>query len=209
MSSAEPIYPDISDWYTPERISAEEPQWEQGAAYKNYVQRILQVCRLYDLHSVVEVGCGTGWIPLALDSSLLYIAGIDKNPYMIDRSRKKNPGKTFIECDIRDMGGLLVSADLVCSFAVLKHFSLAEWSARLRDILRLAPYGLFTQHVLLDGRSSMNTGDDGFHVIWPTRSEVLQAINDAGHELLSLDEHSLYNEEVGAPESIIVTRRKA
>jgi len=207
-------FPDISEWYTPERIAAEELQWEKGGTHKLYSLKILEVCRSYNLSTVAEVGCGTGWVPTVLDPSLDYI-GIDKNFHMVYRSMMKNPGKTFFQCDIRNVKTLGIFSDLVCSFAVLKHFSLEEWPLRLRNLLSLGRFGLFTQQVFLDGRAPMDipegfhgTGPNGYHSIWCSRDQVLQAIKNAGHELLELDEKSLFNHGVGGPESMIVTRRK-
>ena len=198
-------FPDISEWYTPERIDAEEPLWSAGPYHDN-AQRVTDVCSRYNLSSVIEAGCGTGWIPTALSPSLGYI-GIDNNPHMLFRARDKNPSRVFIQSDIRLLKPSLISADLVCSFAVLKHFSLTEWSSVLSAILSIGQYGLFTQHVLLDDRPAMEVGTE-FHHIWPTKPELMQAIASANHEVLDLD-YSAMDHGIGAPEAYVTTKRKS
>lgn len=206
-------FPDISEWYTPERIAAEEPIWEKNKDYVEYTQKILTVCKAHNLVTVIEVGCGTGWVPLALDSSLTYLAGIDKNPYMLERARAKNPGKTFIQRDIRSLNGLEPLADLVCSFSVLKHFSLAEWAQRLRDVLTLGKFGLFTQPCFTDDRPprdipGLNEDDsEGFHGYWSNSLELAQAVRDAGHEIIEFDGKFRFDDAIGGPEAMITTRR--
>jgi len=198
-------FPDISEWYTPERIAAEEPLWASGP-YKENAQRVVNVCQQYSLSSVIEAGCGTGWVPTALPDSIVYV-GMDSNPYMLSRARDKNPSRIFIRNDIRDLNPDFLSVDLVCSFAVLKHFSLNEWPDILRHILGIGQYGLFTQHVLLDDRPAMEVGTE-FHHIWPTKPELLQAIDSAGHEVLDLD-YSAMDHGIGSPEAYVTTRRKS
>lgn len=203
-------FPDISEWYTPERIDAEEPFWKDGAAYREFADRILKTCRSNGLKTIIEVGCGTGWVPSALDVSLDYLAGIDKNPHMIARSKSKNPTKRFIQCDIRDLHTLNVSADLVCSFEVLKHFSLSEWNFRLKDILALGKFGLFTLSIVVDGRASFDLPGEvgeGFHGIWLTPDDVVRAIQEAGHRVVEMDSTYRFDEGVGSPLAMFTTER--
>lgn len=198
-------FPDISSWYTPERIAIEEPIWAECRAEN--AQRIESLCTEFSLQTIIECGCGTGWIPFSLNPSLSYVAGIDKNPYMLARAQMKNPTLRFIQADLRNASHIGLSADLVCSFAVLKHFSLLEWTSCLKSILAMGRFGLFTQHVLPNGSHSTDHGLE-YHNIWPTESEVCEAIESAGHEILSWDATHI-DEGVGQPEVYITTRRKS
>lgn len=203
--STVPTFPDISQWYTPERVAVEEDVWATGEHYCENALRIYGACQVYGLRTLIEFGCGTGWIPKALDPSLIYVAGIDKNPHMLEYARKKNPNVRFICADIRDLDVMVLSADLVCSFAVLKHFSLSEWPVILRKILSRGRYGLFNQHALPDDRAPFDAGTE-WHSAWPQRCDILAAIAGAGHEVIAWDD-SHVDPKVGAPEAYITTRR--
>jgi SAM-dependent methyltransferase len=198
------LFPDISEWYTPSRIDTEEKLWANGP-YKENARRVMFVLRRYNLNSVIEIGCGTGWIPSALDLSIHYL-GMDANPHMLERARAKNPSRNFIQQDARRLLPLVMS-DRVCSFAVLKHFSLVEWPDILHHILSVARYGLFTQHVLPDDRPAMDVGKE-FHDVWPTRQQLLNAVSAAGHGIVSIDDYSAIDIGVGAPEAYVTTRRR-
>lgn len=201
------MLPDICEWYTEARVEAEEGIWTDGQHYLENARRIEEACRVYRLHTIIEAGCGTGWVPTALPTSLTYLAGVDKNPHMLARARAKSPGIPFLKCDLRDLRASFLSADLVCCFAVLKHFSLEDWPGVLERILSVGQYGLFTQHVLSDGRPRVDLGIE-WHNIWPTYSDIVAAIEEAGHEILEWDDTHI-DAPVGAPEVYITTRRIA
>jgi SAM-dependent methyltransferase len=206
-------FPDIADWYTPERIDAEEPLWATGKSYLEYASRIHSVCRDNNLSSVVEIGCGTGWVPTVLDSSLQYL-GIDKNPYMLERCRAKNTGKLFLQCDIRNLHALNLSCDLVCSFAVLKHFSPQEWVACLNEVLGLGRFALFTLSIFTDGRETLDIpakdehGIEQHHGTWATLEEAERAIESAGHRIVDADYQHRFDRGIGAPEVMFTTRQE-
>jgi SAM-dependent methyltransferase len=197
-------FPDISEWYTPERIAAEEPSWRAGGERNAYKISALQ--GQFPIQTIVECGCGTGWVPYFLSPTHPYI-GLDKNAHMLGYARVRNPSLSFIQGDIHNAAHLSVSADLVCSFSVLKHFSLTDWPVCLRNILSVGRYALFTQHILPNDREPMDIGTE-WHESWPTRSMVEQVIADAGHEIIAEDASHM-NEAVGAPEVYLTTRRKS
>lgn len=199
--------PDISEWYTADRIAAEEAIWTQGAHYIENARRIKEACRVHGLHTIVEAGCGTGWVPTVLSPHLTYLAGIDRNPSMLAIAREKSPAiaRRFHRYDLRYASSLPVFADLVCSFAVLKHFSLDDWPIVLREILSLGRYGLFNQHSLNDGRTAVDVGVE-WHNIWPTYDDVVQAIESAGHEIIEWDDTHI-DEGMGSAEVYITTKR--
>jgi predicted TPR repeat methyltransferase len=196
--------PDVSQWYTPERIAAEQEIWLAGQHYKENAGRIAHVCREYSLFTVLEFGCGTGLIPGALPPDVSYMAGVDANPHMIEMASGRNPNHTFVQSDIRDLKGA-AQADLSCAFAVIKHFSLAEWPAILQIVLAHGRYSLFNMHALPDDREPFDAGKE-WHSAWPRRSDIIAAVSAAGHKVLSWDD-SHVDPGVSAPESYIVTRR--
>lgn len=200
------MFPDISEWYTPERVAAEEKVWAKGGDYRRNAEKIIEVCKKYGLWSVIEAGCGTGWIPGELrDTKIYYWFGVDKNPEMLRLARAKNPGKFFVRGDLRNLRNL-GPAHLVCSFAVLKHFSLEDWPWVLKSILSIGTFGLFTQHMLDDGREPFDAGRE-WHSIWPTRQGIVDAVTAAGHEVLDICDGTL-DPVVNAPEVYVVTRRR-
>jgi SAM-dependent methyltransferase len=198
-------FPDIWQWYTADRVTAEEAIWAEGQHYLYNISRVMELCREHSLRSVIEVGCGTGWVPAGLDPSIEY-QGIDNNPHMLELARRKNlPSRIFMKMDARDIEGWALPCDLVCSFAFFKHFSFNDWPKILRNVLSLGNYGLFNQHVLPPDRPPVDVGEE-WHSIWPTRDDVISAVSAAGHEILSWD-NSHIDEGMQAPESYIVTRR--
>jgi SAM-dependent methyltransferase len=200
-----PSFPDVSQWYTPARVAAEEAIWAEGQHYLENVRRIEAICDSQSLATVMEFGCGTGWIPKSLDPSLIYTMGIDNNPHMLALAREKNPGVRFVQADIRRLDALIGTAELTCSFAVLKHFSLTEWPTILRNILFRGRFSLFNQHALPDSREPFDAGTE-WHSSWPRRCDILAAVEAAGHEILDWDDSHI-DPGVGAPESYITTRR--
>jgi predicted TPR repeat methyltransferase len=198
--------PDVSQWYTPDRISAEEDIWLAGEHYRENARRITDICHAQNLRTVLEFGCGIGLIPSVLPPEIEYVGGIDANYYMIQRAEARNPTISFAHADIRKTDGR-VQVDLVCSFAVLKHFSLVEWPTILSKILAHGRFALFNQHALPDTREPFDAGKD-WHSAWPRRCDILAAISAAGHEVIDWDD-SHVDSGVGAPEAYITTRRIA
>lgn len=196
--------PDVSQWYTPDRISAEEEIWLAGEHYRENAGRVVEVCYAHNLTSIMEFGCGIGLIPSLLPPDLTYVAGIDANHYMIQRAEARNPNISFVLADIRQLQGAS-HADLVCAFALLKHFSLTEWPSILKIILSHGDYALFNQHALPDDRTPFDAGTD-WHSAWPRRCDILSAISAAGHKVIAWDD-SHVDLGVGAPEAYITTRR--
>lgn len=176
--------PDYSAWLTEERLEKEEIAWADSKLYLTHVAHIFLLSSSFPIQNVVEVGCGTGWIPTRLPLHFNYV-GFDKNEKVLEIAKTKNiPSRLFMRGDIRDLTTDLVSSlmapDLVCGFAVLKHFSLDEWDSIFDRIVSLAPLGLFTMNVADENR------DDGieFHHSWITKERLFQALQRNGKKLL-------------------------
>ena len=195
--------PDIHEWYSPERVAAEEAIWAEGQHYLMNAKRIQTLCDARFLTTIIEFGCGTGWIPTVLSRDLDYL-GLDANPYMLKIARTKSDA-TFVRWDFRFPYDR--ATDLACSFAVLKHFSLTDWPVMLRRMLQNARFGLFNQHCLQDDRTPFDDGKE-WHSIWPRNSDILAAIEAYGHILISRDD-SIIDPLVGAPETYFVTQRRS
>jgi SAM-dependent methyltransferase len=203
---------DVSEWYTPERVEADEVL---GAAttsggYYDYAAWIEKVCHEHKLKTVIEVGCGAGWVPSVLSKGIQYMTGIDSNEHMLAKARARCPNVNFVQQNIRHLKA--PSADLVCCFGVLKHFHLDEWHKILAAVLSLGKYGLFCQHVLMDARASVDVpgcdeqGVPQYHDIWVCYTDLDQAIADAGHQIIKFDDTFRYDAAMQAPEAMIVTK---
>lgn len=176
--------PDYSEWLTPDRLAEEERLWGEVEAYKVYaglVDEALSLAELDPSHqpSVREIGCGTGWVPTAISREVQYV-GIDKNPRCLALARAKNPGTHFVQADVRDID-YATPADLVCSFAVLKHFGLHEWDALVTKILSFGRHAAFTLPV-----TDADSYDDGeeFPHVWINWHHLHRVLEQAGHRVV-------------------------
>jgi SAM-dependent methyltransferase len=176
------MLPDYSEWLTWERVHTEETAWAATRFYLTYAAHIMLLRSRYPIFKILEVGCGTGWVPTQFGADIQYL-GIDKNKDALDIAIAKNiPSRAFLQADLRILEGtsVCISPDLVCAFAVLKHFGLDEWDKIFDTIVSLAPFGLFTMNVAKQNR------DDGidFHHVWVTPERLSAAIERNGAKLL-------------------------
>ena len=189
---------DYSQWLTPERLRHEEEVWSEAPHERAQAELVAAVCREHALRSVVEFGCATGWQPSFLDGSgpeTQYL-GIDANPYCLDLARAKCPGRLFLQGDIRTVAA--PPADLVVSFAVLKHFHLSEWDAILTRILSFGRFGLVSVTI-----ADRNIEDDcDFPHVWLTQERLQRVVEGAGHAIIATP----WSTEVPS-EWMVVTRR--
>lgn len=184
---------DYSAYLTPERLAVEEVAWEQTAIYRLYADTVLYAAARYGCNTVLEVGCGTGWVPTRLPESLAYI-GLDANPECLTLARQKTE-RLFIWADAR-VFRLEESVDLVCSFAVLKHFALHEWASVLGKILSFGRVGVFTMNV---GDADADDFEQGYPHTWVSPFTLGAAVAGAGHQIES-------SETIYTGESMVITR---
>lgn len=175
---------DYSEWLdnADNRISLEETAWAGAQLHMNYAAHIALMRTKFKIFNVVELGCGSGWVPTQFGPDLRYV-GVDKNISLLHMAEEKNlSSRQFVQADIRNTSFLkaLASPELVCSFAVLKHFSLEEFEFIFSGMLSLAPYGLFSVNIANEVR------DDGidFHHIWVTKEWLAQIIDKNGFKLV-------------------------
>lgn len=170
---------DYSVWLTPERLAVEEKLWAETAIYVRYAAELMRVVAEERCKSVIEIGCGTGWVPTLLPARLDYV-GVDANDGCLALAARKNPKRPFMLGDVRSLDW--PAGDAVCSFAVLKHFGLSEWSDVLAKVLSFGRVGLFTMNV---GPTDVDDFEQGFPHTWITRETLVSAIESAGHRLVS------------------------
>jgi SAM-dependent methyltransferase len=175
---------DYAAWLTQERLEIEERLWAECRYYEWYATAILELGPT----SVVELGCGTGWVPYVLPASTKYV-GVDSNAQCVNLARAKNPGRLFVEMDLRRFRPQ-TAFDIVCAFAVVKHFALDE-------------VGLILQHMGRCGRLLVFTVppaeedfDDGveFPHIHLSSSSLARLVQSAGRRIVT--SRLLPNEEL-------------
>lgn len=132
--------------------------------------------------TILEVGCGTG-IFAGLVQGFKY-TGVDQSEKGLELARKRSPEKTFIQGDVRSME--LPKADIVCSFAVLKHFGLHEWDQRLAQILAAASkWAIFTQPIADQDRDGVEPGyeEPSFPHVWVTMDRLEAVLKFCGFKI--------------------------
>lgn len=195
--------PDYSGYLTEEeRIAKEEEGWAETEFYKRNAENIMIASRKFklgDSFSLLELGCGSGWVPTVLPDSIAYL-GVDNNPTLVEMAQhKNNRRRKFIQFDIREFSpsqlqrltGKLRS-DLVCSFAVLKHFGLHEWEKIFQKMLRLGVFGVFNIQLTLK-----EVFDDGvdYHHTWVSRNMVEKCVEAEGKKIVGSE--ILWSGELG------------
>lgn len=176
--------PDISEYYKGPLAEAEEKAWREVKEYERNLSAVLRARELFAIHGILELGCGTGWIPQGLPLDVIYV-GVDNNPEFLSLARAKNPRRTFLREDLRKVtrGWLELQdrahVDAVCCFAVLKHFGLHEWDDIFSRLLGLG------NHAIFDVQITPHDVDDGkeFHHVSVTRERVHRKIGAAGHRI--------------------------
>jgi len=178
---------DISEYYVGHLAEAEEAVWKNHKPYLVNAAEVKQLILDKGITRVVEVGCGSGWVPTVLPTKTEYL-GIDANDTFLGWAREKNSPKTrrFIKEDVRKLSPAWLTAKafkapgLVCSFAVMKHFGLHEWDKVLKTILSLATYSCVDVQV---AGSDFNNGTL-FHHTFVSQEHADRVIEDAGHKKL-------------------------
>src|SRR5579885_1977183 len=144
------IFPDFSEYLVGEKLEKEERDWARTKHYERYAVLVRDILDVIEKPKprVLELGCGSGWMPRAINRPMYYL-GIDKSKDLIDLCNSKNQGLQDINfvCEDLRLLGTLTDIDLCYSFAVLKHFGLHEWRNIFRSMIRFGEWGLFQLQV--------------------------------------------------------------
>lgn len=192
---------DISEHYDEARAKQEEAAWAESGFWKRnatYLNAAIATHILASDHppSILEVGCGSGWIPtMLLETSNggqlphNYL-GTDTNQHFLKMAREKNPKTKFRKRDVRQVDPKWLgqkqqqfAPDLVCAFAFLKHFGLHEWVDIVTGILPLAPVA-----VLEIQMSDIDVDDGeqyGFHHTSISQATLDQCLTATGKAVVS------------------------
>ena len=180
--------PDYSEFLKqPGKLENEENAWLRNPqVHDEYARVVNEVIKEHRLKSVTEIGCGTGEVAKRIKRGVDYY-GIDANPQCVLLAMQKGIGRMFIVGDIRETR-FLGGSDLVCTFAVLKHFGLHEWFDVFKRIASLGKYFVFNMQIA----SEIKDDFFEFHHVWKSRKDLENDIAGAGLELLKVEnENSL------------------
>lgn len=199
MKNEDPL-PDYCDVLDSDLIKQEIRGWESGRGYLRYASAVRSALPYTGVSSpsVVELGCGAGYVGGELSGECNYI-GVDGNTELLEIARSKFPGVVFMHGNLRD-GGALPRGDLVCTFSVIKHFGMNSWRQVVTNILGCGRFGLLQLQTRIVGPSVDTIGQIDhrrFHHTWLNYDEVLETVERAGHRLIEVLEDL---EAPGAPE---------
>lgn len=172
---------DLHEWWNTERIAAEDDVWLRQRRFVQYAQRVIAVMDKYNLKSVLELGCGMGYVGNELHNKGFEYTGTDGSKLMIDLARKRHPDLNFHVANIRNLDEY--GADLVCSFAVLKHFSVNDWPKALRCMLACSWTALIQVQTVTVPTYADDTYPDVNH-IWINDEKLQSEVNHAGFKVL-------------------------
>lgn len=171
--------PDFSEWLTPQRLIHEEEGWSRSPANRRFERVVNDVLYNWKFSSVLELGCGSGFVALALPLTVDYV-GIDKNPHCIALSRTKNPTRIFLHGDVRELLQDVGEFDVVCASAFLKHFHLDECRMLIGLMLELGKATVFTK-----GIADRDYEDDyDFPHVWLSEKTLTSIIHAHGHKIV-------------------------
>ncbi len=180
-------FSDISEYYKGDLAVAEENAWNATKEYKRNLAQVERVIKERGVKRIVEVGCGSGLIPVELPREVRYL-GIDKNPTFLEYAKKKNDPscRTFVYEDVRNLSPEWMKKkgfapfDLVMSFAFFKHFGLHELDDVMNKVISLAPVAVF------EVQTASQSFDNGtqFHHNFITTNRLHRVIGEAGHKFL-------------------------
>jgi SAM-dependent methyltransferase len=182
------MLPDLCNWWTPERIAAEDAVWLRDQFYFDYAAKILDLAREHGLNTVAEVGCGAGYVGECLQNTGIEYTGYDGSALMIEYAKKKFPHLQFGVHNLRENpmdGDGFKPFDLVCSFAVIKHFHLTDWQYALKNTLKFGRSALVQIQLRTNGQSSVEDGVDVPHN-WLNPDAVTAAVEAAGHRVIAM-----------------------
>lgn len=173
---------DISEYFTTVKAVAEERIW--ATSHHKATRPMNAVITELGAKRVIELGCGSGWVPTTLARDIEYI-GIDSNEVFLAMAKAKNSTRekaAFVHMDLRKATHEWMdsSADLAVCFACFKHFSLTEIDERLRGLMALGKNSFF------DIQIAAYNFDNGtnFHNSYITQKRLERVVASAGHRIV-------------------------
>ncbi|HEY3258849.1 MAG TPA: class I SAM-dependent methyltransferase [Pseudonocardiaceae bacterium] len=160
---------------------------------------------------ILDLGCGSG-LPTAvqLAEAGFEVVGTDESGRMLELARKRVPNATFLQRDMRDVGPDLGTFDAVVSFFSLIMLPRADVEKVLAEVReRLTDDGLLTIGMVygdMDYFPICFLGASTFATAYPT-DQLVQVVNDAGFDIIEVDEVSVQAEPERVERQIYVRAR--
>ncbi len=130
--------------------------------------------------SVLEIGCGTGFVLRDLDRAGFEVTGSELFPRGIEHARSRTPGATFVQLDARSLP-YRDAFDVVTAFDVIEH--IADDESVLREMAAAAGPGGGVMVTVPQHRWLWSKADDfAHHERRYTRGELVTKLKRAGLE---------------------------
>ena len=109
-------------------------------------QAIVQAISDYQPQSVIDIGCGEGWLARELHLRGMEVTGIDATPALVDAANKSGKG-SFYCVEYTQLSSIAQYANgpfdmAVCNFSLLGDSSTQAVIAQLRDLVKPKGYAL-------------------------------------------------------------------
>lgn len=174
--------PDLCEWWTAERIVAEDELWNAEERYIKYAQIVAEHMRDHSYKTIAEMGCGAGYVGEILHGEFDYI-GYDGSGLMVDYASRKHKWRVpFAQRNLRDKPDPK-TFDTVCSFAVLKHFDVTSWKLILANMLAYAKHSAVIQVQYLLSTATIDrpvVNQPDVHHVWINMQELTHVASEAG-----------------------------
>ena len=192
--------PDVSQYFEDTALALrEEKGWLDNNFYKRNVSMINELASRERIDSVLELCCGSGFVPALLPKTIKYL-GIDANSHFIRWAKEKNTlDREFIQADIRTITPEKLYArgndpfSVVCMFAAFKHFSLDEFEPMIIHVLQFASIALFDMQI----RDEDLEEDLEYPHIFVTLDRLHKAVDKAGHRVAHVTVQGTFNDSRG------------
>jgi SAM-dependent methyltransferase len=171
------------EWLTADRLAIEDRHWQDSPSLRAAAEQVAAM--LPSGGRILEIGCGTGWVPYhlkAIGLTRFDYTGVDASPLCLELARERNRGRRFIQARAESFAADLEDEfDVICAVAFFKHVRLADWSALLSKLLRNSKRSLFAQTL---AESPREDADTPFIHAWQSIENLEFVLAAAGHRLV-------------------------
>lgn len=135
---------DYTEFLTPAQLAIEESAWASSRLYARNAQAVIDTLNrdAKAPRTVVELGCGTGWVARQVLPEVDSYLGVDKHHTEVEMARAKCDREAsglpnsarFVRADVREFARVGDLPTVACAFAFIKHFGEVEWWKIIRTL---------------------------------------------------------------------------